>query len=78
MCKTDYGGDGGGGIPNSDYVICERPLIGKYLNILTTVKPLYTGLLKKQQMHGTERKSNVHVIKVLLYYYSHKHIAKSI
>ena len=28
MCKTDYGGGGGGkNVPKIDYVICERPLI---------------------------------------------------
>ena len=26
MCKTDYGGGGGGNVPKIDNVICERPL----------------------------------------------------
>ena len=30
MCKTDYGGGGGGkNVSKIDYVICERPLVSR-------------------------------------------------
>ena len=40
MCKTDYGGGGGGkNVPKNDYVICERPLSGKIRNPVEKMLP---------------------------------------
>ena len=32
-CKTDYGGGRGKNVPKIDYVICERPLGLKYIDL---------------------------------------------
>ena len=39
MCKSDYGGGGGGkNVPKFDYVICERPFIIDYVIQMLTVE----------------------------------------